>query len=146
MQGSRASDMTGDGVKSDAALTLTEFLLARIAEDEATARAATPSPWVGAFKQVTAEGGRPIATVASTGRAQDSHHIEAWEPARVLAQCERDWRIVELHAIYGRGRGSCGTCTDRDYVGLVDEGPCDTLRLLALPYADHPDYRDEWRL
>jgi hypothetical protein len=23
--------------------------------------------------------------------------------------------------------------------------PCDTLKLLALPYADHPDYRDEWR-
>jgi hypothetical protein len=21
----------------------------------------------------------------------------------------------------------------------------DTLRDLALPYADHPDYRDEWR-
>lgn len=23
--------------------------------------------------------------------------------------------------------------------------PCPTLRMLALPYADHPDYRQEWR-
>jgi hypothetical protein len=22
--------------------------------------------------------------------------------------------------------------------------PCDTLLLLALPYADHPDYRETW--
>jgi hypothetical protein len=38
---------------------------------------------------------------------------------------------------------ACGTC------GSVDdspvEWPCDTVLALALPYADHPDYREEWR-
>ncbi|MEU5023581.1 DUF6221 family protein [Streptomyces milbemycinicus] len=30
--------------------------------------------------------------------------------------------------------------------GLVQaDAPITALRLLALPYADHPDYRDEWR-
>jgi hypothetical protein len=34
-------------------------------------------------------------------------------------------------------------CTE---VGPDAQGwPCQTLRLLALPYADHPDYRPEWK-
>jgi hypothetical protein len=23
--------------------------------------------------------------------------------------------------------------------------PCETVRVLALPYSDHPDYHEEWR-
>ena len=97
--------------------TLTEFLLARIADTEAEAR-----------------------RVAQVGSCEP-----AYRPAEVLAECEAKRRIVDLHVISGRGHGSCATCTDSDYLGLVDEGPCDTLRALALPYADHPAFREEWR-
>ena len=97
---------------------LTAFLLARIAEREAEAR-----------------------RVARVGSCEP-----AYRPAEVLAECEAKSRIVDLHVISGRGHGSCATCTDSDYLGLVDEGPCDTLRALALPYADHADYRPEWML
>jgi hypothetical protein len=32
-------------------------------------------------------------------------------------------------------------------LSMVCQDSCgwDTLRLLALPYADHPDFREEWR-
>jgi hypothetical protein len=50
--------------------------------------------------------------------------IARWDPARVLAECAAKRRIVEMYA------GQHG----QPYV----------LHFLALPYADHPDYRQEW--
>ncbi len=38
---------------------------------------------------------------------------------------------------FGFEDGNCVTCRT--------QGPCVTLRLLALPYAGHPDYQPEWR-
>ena len=53
-------------------------------------------------------------------------------PRRVLADCVAKRAIVELQR------------TD-----LIDDPedwqPNEILRLLALPYADHPAYRQEWR-
>jgi hypothetical protein len=47
----------------------------------------------------------------------------------------------------------CERCSDRypeaarDEEGHVShEWPCLTVRLLALPYAEHPDYRTEWQV
>jgi hypothetical protein len=51
----------------------------------------------------------------------------SWDPARVLAECAAKRRIVSFAA------------------DLTEEGTDDLLRLLALPYADHPGYRQEWR-
>jgi hypothetical protein len=52
-------------------------------------------------------------------------------------------RIVALHLITTRPAGD-------DHVVELCSGcghpePCPTLRLLSLPYADHPDYREAWR-
>jgi hypothetical protein len=76
-------------------LTLTDFLLARIADLEAMARAELN---------------------------------EGWEDI-VLAECEAKRRIVE-----------CAT-------NMHTSGPDwdEACRFLALPYADHPDYREEWK-
>lgn len=66
------------------------------------------------------------------------------DPERLLRECEAKWRIIELH----RGRHEC---SQYDHHGDVDNctwndgGDCSTLRLLALPYSDHPEYRSEWR-
>ena len=90
-----------------ATLTLADFLLARIAEDEAVAREATPGPWYAddTYSTVT---GHPFK---SAREAYDRHavdvdcwvvpesmasgvgdhnlsHIARHDPARVLAECE----------------------------------------------------------
>lgn len=120
-------------------VTLTEFLLARIAEDEATARAASGDHWDRLrdgdpkFRKVVAWGLTPIGAMNAE---QDAEHISHHDPARVLARCEADRRIVELHG--GDYDGECQSPAHLD-------GPCRTLRALALPYADHPDYDEEWK-
>lgn len=56
------------------------------------------------------------------------------------ADAEAKRRLLELHPYAGllSAPESCESC-------VVIPGPCPTLRLLALPYAGHPDFRDEWR-
>ena len=93
---------------------------------------------------------------------ETSVHIARHDPARVLREVEAKRRTMELHGIVHRDimwleSGAettaelpvCGLCVprhsayrDRDD---VPEGPCATLRLLALPYADHHDYRPQWQ-
>ena len=98
-------------------MTITEFLLARIAEDEAAAEAkdADRESW-----------GNPYA---------EGPTIEfemRFDPARVLAECEAKRRIVEFHLIKHEREG---------YAGFA----CFTLKALAAVWVDHPDYREEWR-
>jgi hypothetical protein len=130
---------------------LIEFLLARIGEDETAARQATAGPW----QWVTGRGGLPgllestgasathwveqqsfqaptvvLATnqgVALRVRGRDAAHIADWHPTRVLAECAAKRGIVEQLA---------------GPAGGADAG---VLRLLALPYAGHTDYRADWR-
>lgn len=84
----------------------------------------------------------------SEGQAR---HIALHDPARVLREVEAKRRILALHqaipawphgtvgANYYRTTRVCASCDERTAV------PCPTLRLLALPYDQHPDYRTEWR-
>jgi Family of unknown function (DUF6221) len=63
---------------------------------------------------------------------------------RALAHCEAQRRLVELHVPCASsvvpGGTVCCTCGPRR-----SPFPCPALRLLASTYADHPDYRGEWR-
>lgn len=133
-------------------VTITEFLLARIAEDEAVARAASEgrvwtwsesgevllSDHEGEYGReciIDTEGANPPS--ADTAGA----HIARHDPARVLARCKADRQLLELHGdngtIPGRYELRC-FADDHEY-------PCDTLKIMALPYADHPDYHPGWR-
>ncbi|MFE5658356.1 DUF6221 family protein [Streptomyces sp. NPDC056517] len=38
-----------------------------------------------------------------------------------------------------------GFCEECQRGGAAGIAPCATLRQLGVPYASHPDYRDEWR-
>lgn len=142
---------------------LAEWLRAQLDEDERLARHAlewAPSPWVGAFKQVTSEPEGSIKTVASTNSAQVSHHIERWEPEAVLAEVEAKGRLIDLHwhnvdrvdiapfdPLTGLKREPSYdvTCHICGWVGERTTSTCLTLRLLAWPYRDRPGFRDEWR-
>jgi hypothetical protein len=156
-------------------LTLTDFLLARIAEDEAVAQNAWPDRWEqdGDRNSVqTAETGlrggyeglhMGVANMAMTvgsyrAEARNAAHIARHDPARVLAECEAKRRIVELHRIgdpdeWDPDLWACRLCQwdedcdspKHDYQHGAGRFPCDTLRHLAAVYADHPDYRDDWR-
>lgn len=102
---------------------LADFLLARIAEDEALASGArgqllmAPSPLV--------------------------PYLDRFSGSRAILECEAKRRIVAEHPLFPEGRTpKCGRCDDD---GFAINWPCLTLRLLALPYADHPDCLDEWR-
>jgi hypothetical protein len=125
----------GDGV-----LLLAAFVLARIADDEATARAAVRTTeagdvpgwyWSNAGDAVFLD--ETDVPVACGPWKQAMHqptaqHIVRWDPARVMAECEAKRRAVQ-------------TLASR----LDDEPEEHLLRLLAMPYADHPAYRPEWR-
>jgi hypothetical protein len=148
-------------------LTLPDFLLARFAEDEAVARAAQvpvdprwpDEPWLCAWTN-DADG------IARTGW----DHLQRFSPARVLADCEAKRRIVAEHgweyadpyeswkddgyrAKWGDDRDKrhctrCGGTQSHPNLGITAASvswPCLTLRALAPPYADHPDYRQEWK-
>ncbi|WP_147262044.1 DUF6221 family protein [Blastococcus sp. TF02A-26] len=131
-------------------MDLADFLLARITEDENTARGSTRGPW----RWFPGRGGLP-AFLESTGatathwvegqsfeaptvvlgssqnsmlrvRGRDAEHIAAWHPTRVIAECRAKRQVVEA-------------VRADDAVGDV------VLRSLAAVYADHPDYSEDWR-
>lgn len=77
-----------------------------------------------------------------------------WTQERVLREIEAKRQLVKLHgrATLRAGGGAqyfatatvCRSCEpDHQFPEL--SWPCPTLRLLALPYADRPGYREEWR-
>lgn len=103
-------------------IDLVEFLLARVAEREKVARAAAPEFF----------GGEP-AILGLTGRA-------------VLAECEAVRRVVEAYPSERR-YVSDQTYADAEprmiEVGWTHQA---AVLLLAQPYADHPDFRAEWKL
>lgn len=75
-----------------------------------------------------------------TPTPEQAEHIARHDPARILREVEVKRRIMEKHGASDRMEYSYFLCT-----GCSDGHPCDTLRLLALPYDDHPECREEWR-
>ncbi len=70
-------------------------------------------------------------------------------PDRLLAEVRAKWRIIELvqhaHSRYAQERDSgYGDGSDMEWLTKI-EALEPVLSLLALPYAGHQDYRDEWR-
>ena len=107
---------------------LTDFLLARIAEDEAEARDAI----------------KERDSIPFTRPVSPDYDLKSWPdvgvpavlvgPERVLAECEAKRRIVE----------------DRIHLDTVRPGAIRAhsewvCRVLATVHADHPDYREEWK-
>jgi hypothetical protein len=113
---------------------LADFLLAQIADVEVTAQ----------DMQHQERLGRPLLQLLGGGTGIRS----LVDPARVLAECEAKRRIVSEH---GNDHGDCRVCAEDESFSEDSEGhrefyrtaksfPCPTLRMVALPYSDHPDY------
>ncbi|MFJ1900480.1 DUF6221 family protein [Streptomyces sp. NPDC088115] len=130
---------------------LVQFLRGRLDEDEKTARAATPGQW-SADNEAYAESihGPSNAAVVSGGRwggeasvfesTEDALHIARHDPDRVLREVEAKRMILERFAELS---GEDWKPSAPRVVRLQELR--DSVRCLALPYADHPEYQDAWR-
>jgi len=119
-------------------MTLTEFLNARLDEDEAVARDAyyDGQRW-STEEEAVVSMDQDLDPVLFMDRKRDATHAARWSPARVLAEVEAKRRLVERHEFALSARVDA-----RPGVAEVLSG---VVRLLALPYADHPDYDEAWR-
>lgn len=149
-------------------LTLSQFLLERIAEDEAVALAAIREPYIRPPRMdglTMPDAGAPIVddgrwsvgdhsmdeqmvtgigiTIYDEGghSAEQARHIAHNDPARVLATCKAHRAIVELHS-----PSSMWCEWSQDSMSRHDDYLCDTLRALASVYADHPSFDPGWAL
>ena len=121
---------------------IVEFLRARLDEDEATARAVEPLGHnfdMGGNRQdekiaavrisYASEDGYP----RSRGDRNATEHLQRHDPARVLREVEAKRHLLE-----------CAE-DDLDAGGAEGNWAEIVIETLAAVYADHPDYRDEWR-
>ena len=131
---------------------LTAFLSARLDEDEATARGAKDSPW---YVEDS------ILAVAHTW-PQEAAHVARHDPARALREVEVGRKRLTLYLdaketlaaalkkappdddpaaahSYVRERINVNQASGR-FTALET-----SVRLDAMTYSDHPDYRQEWK-
>lgn len=117
-------------------MDLVEFLRQRLDEDERAARCMDSAP-----SEVERNG------IESTAGLWVLDYLDHFDAARVLRDVEARRRIVAMHHYDNDGYGPCCyVCADTDQTGSREgDWPCDTLKLLALPYADAPGYDEAWR-
>jgi hypothetical protein len=113
---------------------LTGFLLARIAEDEAMARKV--QGYCEPHSRIEIHLSR-TETLPDGSRSGTHETVTPYDPDRVLAECEAKRRIVEEVLANPLGKWKAGERSP-----WADK----MLGILAAPYADHPDYREEWAL
>ena len=73
---------------------------------------------------------------------EQAEHIARWDPARVLADVAAKRAIVDMHETCGTGSGYC----DDGGHGYSDGLGCGILDYLAQPYAQHPDWQQDWHI
>lgn len=94
-------------------------------------------------------------------------HIARWDPARALAEVKTKRLILNRHKLVNftnadlgiHNADVCWVCHVRLDIYALQENkwenrrlplvqedyPCLTVRLLTVPYTDHPDYNPAWR-
>jgi hypothetical protein len=121
-------------------MTITEFLTARLDEDESIARAADS-----ASSHPGEADGEPAVAAPLPPRQR---HIDRWGPTQVLLDIAAKRTIVETYEELGRvlakasdsGRADEAAVTRNLFAGLQV-----AVLAHAMVFADHPDYRAEWR-
>jgi hypothetical protein len=106
----------------EAVTALADFLLARIAED-----AAASDEWHN-------------MTTDDFGALQTFGECECGGKARVLAECEAKRRIVADYA------DAISENLYSEWGQAARYGLHRAITALAQPYADHPEFREEWRV
>lgn len=135
---------------STATTDLVAFLRARLDEDHEVARLVLGGNAIAAYKR-----GKPLprwvpspegdASVWDTDGilrvkfvwAREMDHIIRHDPARVFAEVDAKRQIVAAYEAAGEPA--------EDMWGGIAEGLERAVEMLALPYANHPDYQEAWR-
>jgi hypothetical protein len=126
---------------------LDTWLLEQIAADEAAARSAFAGhnqawPTWSARSGVLATGEGDIDDLIVINDAPIARHMATWDPARALAECETKRRIINMwRKAVPLGPMSLRSVSEHARYVALDE----VIGLLALPYADRPGYREEWK-
>lgn len=119
---------------------LAQFLRARLDEDEQAIEA--PETWT-EFDET--QGTRRVDVdhsferVTACTRAWRGVHIARHDPARVLHEVEAKRRALNHYEDVRRHAPGHTAYT------LAEGAVGKQIQLMALPYVDHPDYRDDWR-
>jgi hypothetical protein len=126
-------------------MTLTEFLLARIYDDECLARMAFADhngngpdwseQWSGAVEMGGDEHELLLCNDSGVSR-----HIENFDPARVLAECEAKRRILVTFSMIEKMPRSGLQISTLEWDVMED-----SVKALAWVYSNHPDYLPEWK-
>lgn len=133
---------------------LRDFLAARYDETEEVARAAThperdTADQPGANWHAGANGydggsvehdGKcyaPVVYDKGSPSDEQARHIALHDPASALLDLEAKRRLLALHH-----DNACDECRYCGYHG--GNWPCETLLIMALPFAAHPGYLPEW--
>jgi hypothetical protein len=136
---------------------LTQFLLARIAEDEAAATAVTDNGAGGWSIDVMHRSADLDPLITCVTDKHRTRLAQQFDPARVLADCDANRLIVAIHSAYSpvgdpvyspdwsSDDWCVGCCYDSNEAHVTEHiDDCPVLHALAMPYATHPDFRDEW--
>jgi len=123
-------------------MDLVEFLRARLDRDEQIARDCASAPWKAAPGGTVGLGTDDPAPVAKAENDAYAEHIARHDPARTLAEVAARRQIVDDYEKGAWILGQRHRTPELDAAQNVRES---VLRLLALPYATHPAYQEEWR-
>jgi hypothetical protein len=105
-----------------------EFILERIEEDEKCAMEAIDR--------------HPIGH-AWAADSDDAEYFSRWNPWRTLNVCLIRRRVLSVHKPVANRGGDVGCAACDPGAGSVS-WPCETMRLLALDWVEHPDFDDRW--
>lgn len=114
--------------------TLIDFLRARLDDEDRLAREADANKENGWWWGPDAE-------------SAPERHIAHWDPTRVLAEIAAKRRILnvlEPFAAFDMHPVKAQSASREEW--YVVTAARDAIKLLALPYAGHPHYREEWAL
>lgn len=139
-------------------MNIKDFLLARIAEDEAVAQAAIEDDG-GSDEGFSGQYDRMVQPPSGVGFAQGGFGRPAARmivtfavPARILRECAAKRAIIgpvakEVVSQWQVGDRTIESIISADQMERWSHGTgpnVDTLRALASVYSDHPDYQKEW--
>ncbi|TDD85899.1 hypothetical protein E1293_10450 [Actinomadura darangshiensis] len=123
-------------------MDLVEFLRARLDRDEQIARACSGAPWKANPSGTVNTDTDDPAYVSTAENDAYAEHIARHDPSRTLAEVSARRQILDDYEkqswIIGQGHAT----PELEAAQAVRES---VLRLLALPYATHPAYREQWR-
>lgn len=122
---------------------LVAFLKARLREEEVAAHTAPAGPWHADGDTVYAD--HPTDLIVEYAYHDGAEHIARHHPARVLADIQAKWLLLTRWTELQARIDAEEDLDKRGCLALTRHGLDMFVYQLGTVYADHPDYRADWR-